>query len=1072
MKSPPWKSLLAAACAALPSLPLSGALSDPIAPADLVFAEVDGIVAAEAEHFISQTQTDVRAFYITSAEEAVGLTPDPDANHAFGASGGAYIEVLPDNRITHGEPLIGGVNFSNEPGKLAILTYRVKFSQPGRYYFWARHYSTGSEDNGFHVGLNGTWPESGQRWQTVKKRAWQWECRQRTAEVHVGVPMQLFIDIPSAGEHRIHISMREDGVELDKWVMATDVDYVPTGMGPEVQIAAGTPPPPFAPPAMEVAEGTVFPPYPDHWSEPPQIETMDYRPLPAGFGFGSGTRAAWIEENLQADAIREALGVALHAKDLFYEGTDFYLDQGKWAAIHPEKHQTASLKTTVPVGNTTYDVALYAVGENDGRSQYEVLMGGRSLGVYVVPDSSQMFEEGPAFVKVWRDVTINEGESLEVRAEVGTDGQEFARARWSKLVFTPKGEDPGKEAAMAAPAPATPTIESALFGERGTDGDASVTVHGDLKPWHKVTLDVMGPFAHELDLRPNPFTDYEMTVTFTHASGEPSYDVPGYFAADGDAGETGAQSGTTWRAHLSPDKPGTWNYAVSFHRGPNAATYHGGTPLAPYDGLSGSFTVAAAERNAPGFYGKGRLTYTGERYLRFAGDGTQFIKAGADAPETYLAYKEFDNTQARKGNVPLKDWGPHLQDWKEGDPTWHGGKGKGIIGSLNYLAGKGLNSFSFLTYNAGGDGDNIWPFVDRDDKFHYDVSKLDQWEIVFAHAQKLGLYLHFKLQENELDDHRAGARRNPKIIPEAMDAGENGPERRLYFREIIARFGHHLALNWNFGEENTQTYREQTDMFDYVAAVDPYNHHRVIHTFPQQQTAIYTSLLGDKSNLTGISAQNYWKQTHQWTHQWIEASAAAGRQWVVANDEVNPASYGVPADPGYEGQDGWAGNDDQEKYNLHHIRKYTLWGNLMAGGAGVEYYFGYKAPQNDLVCEDLRSRDRSWDYCSYALKFFWGLDTDLNTLASANHLVGNQPGENGNWCLANEDELYVIYLPEGGDVEIDLTSADGNYNLAWYNPRTGKARLSDTKVAGGAKVSLKSTDESHEDWAIVLRRIR
>ena len=71
-------------------------------------------------------------------------------------------------------------------------------------------------------------------------------------------------------------------------------------------------------------------------------------------------------------------------------------------------------------------------------------------------------------------------------------------------------------------------------------------------------------------------------------------------------------------------------------------------------------------------------------------------------------------------------------------PTWKDGKGKGLIGAINYLSSKGANSMSFLPYNAGGDGDNVWPFVDRDDKFHYDVSKLDQWQIVFDHAQPRG----------------------------------------------------------------------------------------------------------------------------------------------------------------------------------------------------------------------------------------------------------------------------------------------------------------------------------------------
>ena len=35
-----------------------------------------------------------------------------------------------------------------------------------------------------------------------------------------------------------------------------------------------------------------------------------------------------------------------------------------------------------------------------------------------------------------------------------------------------------------------------------------------------------------------------------------------------------------------------------------------------------------------------------------------------------------------------------------------------------------------------------------------------------------------------------------------LDNGEVGVERRLYYRDLIARFGHHLALNWNLGEEN------------------------------------------------------------------------------------------------------------------------------------------------------------------------------------------------------------------------------------------------------------------------------
>lgn len=602
-------------------------------------------------------------------------------------------------------------------------------------------------------------------------------------------------------------------------------------------------------------------------------------------------------------------------------------------------------------------------------------------------------------------------------------------------------------------------------GPRPDDGTAAVSIQGERKQWHTLTLDLDGPYAHERDLRPNAFTDYAFEVTFTPAKGGRSYRIPGFFAADGEAAETGAEGGTVWRAHFSPDQSGTWNYALRFLHGPNAATYGGGAPLAPYHGLTGSFEIAPTDKTTPDFRARGRLAYVGERYLRFLGDGSAFLKVGADSPETYLACIDFDNTLALKPDVPLKTWAPHVRDWRTGDPAWRTGRGKGIIGSINYLASKGVNSLSFLTYNAGGDGDNVWPFVERNDKLHYDVSKLAQWEIVFAHAQQRGLHLHFKLQENENDDHRAQAARTPRLIPEAMDAGETGPERRLYFREMIARFGHHLALNWNFGEENTQSYEEQVAMLDYVASLDPYGHPRVIHTFPEQQDRVYSSLLGTRSLLTGTSLQNHWRHTHERTLHWVRASIAEGRPWVVANDEQNPAGLGVPPDPDYAtfGQR-TAGKDLQ--YDLHDIRKHTLWGNLMAGGAGVEYYFGYRLPQNDLLCEDLRSRDRSWNYGRLALHFFRSLAIDVAQFQPADALVHPAPAVADAWCLAAPGKLYVVYFLQGGPATLDLTGHPGDYRLAWFDPRTGQTS-SAGQLSGGGRVSL-PTPPSSDDWALTV----
>lgn len=367
--------------------------SDPIVSKNLVFAEKDGFVAVEAEHFIAQKKTNIRAWHLTHRDQKPVFTPDGDPAHVGNASGGAYLEILPDSRRNHSEKLIPGENFSNEPGKLAILSYKIHFNETGRYYVWVRAYSTGSEDNGIHVGLDGIWPESGQRMQWCQgKNDWRWESKQRTAKNHCGEPYKIYLDIETTGTHLVQFSMREDGFEFDQFLLTKEREYKrPLGPVPVSSVHAGKRPPYF----QFVRK------FPDHWGEPPRIQTRDYRPLPGGFGRGSSTLAAWIQKNLDADIKKK---------------------------------------------------------EAENKSE---------------------------------------------------------------------------------------------------DGDGSVNIHGELKQWHKVTLDIKGPFLSELHAYgKNPFLDYNMTVMFEHESGTPKYRVPGYFAGDGEAANTSSTDGNIWRAHLSPDKIG------------------------------------------------------------------------------------------------------------------------------------------------------------------------------------------------------------------------------------------------------------------------------------------------------------------------------------------------------------------------------------------------------------------------------------------------------------------------------------------------------------------------------------
>ena len=240
------------------------------------------------------------------------------------------------------------------------------------------------------------------------------------------------------------------------------------------------------------------------------------------------------------------------------------------------------------------------------------------------------------------------------------------------------------------------------------------------------------------------------------------------------------------------------------------------------------------------FRAQGLLRYTGQRYLQFAHTGTYFIKGGADSPENFLGYADFDQTYdsadlKRAGEAAgeefIHHYQPHVEDWQSGDPTWDDGKGKGIIGALNYLASKGMNSVYFLTYNIdGGDGQDVWPWTSPEEKLRFDCSKLDQWEIVFSHMDQLGLALHVVTQETEND--------------QGLDGGELGRQRKLYYRELIARFAHHPALVWNLGEENTNTTEQRKAFARYIHDLDPYDHPIVCHTYPGKYDEVYSPLLG------------------------------------------------------------------------------------------------------------------------------------------------------------------------------------------------------------------------------------
>jgi hypothetical protein len=585
----------------------------------------------------------------------------------------------------------------------------------------------------------------------------------------------------------------------------------------------------------------------------------------------------------------------------------------------------------------------------------------------------------------------------------------------------------------------TASDEAAVFVLPATGGSGIVS--GELKKWHKVTLSFTGPSTGET-ATPNPFTDYRLNVTFTHPATGKSYVVPGYFAADGNAANTSANTGNVWRVHFAPDETGAWTYTAAFRSGTNIATStSAGSTAGFFDGDAGNFTIAATDKTGRDFRGKGRLQYVGRHHLRFAETGEYFMKAGVDAPENLLAYADFDGDFKTdgQGDTYIKSWTPHVADWQSGDPVWQGTKGKGLIGAINYLASEGLNSVSFLTMNINGDDKNVFPYTSYGERSRLDVSRLAQWETVFEHGTRKGLYLHFKTQETE----------NQNLL----DGGDLGNQRKLYYRELIARFGHHPALNWNLGEECTATYSRKQAWSNYFYDTDPYRHHLVIHNGSN-----HYDMLGNGSKLTGFSLQlnaSDFTDMFVMTKDYIDRSEDADRPWVVACDEPGDSrlSLRTDSDPGTSHTD---------------ARKNALWGNIMAGGAGVEWYFGYDTAHSDLTCQDFRSRDSFWDVCRHALQFLDAEDVPFENMRNQNSLVSGF-GNNANRCLAKTGDTYLVQLHSGGTHTLNLSGTSGGFTVKWFNPRTG-ATVTRPSVTGGGSVSLGSPpDTTTQDWIVLLR---
>ena len=137
----------------------------------------------------------------------------------------------------------------------------------------------------------------------------------------------------------------------------------------------------------------------------------------------------------------------------------------------------------------------------------------------------------------------------------------------------------------------------------------------------------------------------------------------------------------------------------------------------------------------------------------------------------------------------------------------------------------------------------------------------------------------------------------------------------------------------------------------------------------------------------------------------------------------------------------------------------------MAGSWGIEWYFGYMYPNNDLDLEDFRSRDQIWSMTRHALEFIHEY-LPFPEMTSADHLST----DSGVYVLAKAGQTYAVYVPSGGSARLDLEGSAGEFEVSWFNPAEGGGLEEGVAVSGPGIVRLgPAPGESAQDWVALVR---
>jgi hypothetical protein len=633
----------------------------------------------------------------------------------------------------------------------------------------------------------------------------------------------------------------------------------------------------------------------------------------------------------------------------------------------------------------------------------------------------------------------------------------------------------------------------------------------------KITLGFEGPFASETGTtqrrseyyRPSStFADYRLDVLFTttidmtdkQQPGQPvSYNIPGFYSGVGDSANTNMSSGSVWLCHFRPPVPGIYNWTASFVKGMNVAQNLGTGDSAKYmDGVSGTFVVASstiaagdtstADIDMGGIATSNDLTLTsktdrllvhqqasGRNVYQFANSDKKFIKVGMGSHLINVLAKCSHQDGIISGNVSSIDAkaASHYDSYYiEGNPTFAGGQGKCSIGAVNYIANQTINTITISTLDVD---DDVHPFVsdifiDGGDVetatamryMFYDVSRLAQWDIILDWVESKGLAINMLLYSQNDDD-------DEDYLYDPYDA-KNGAlydTRRLYYREMIARFSHHTKITWIIRGMNA---KDVTERSKYIRSVDPYQNPILVGISVDDMA---TSLQRIPTiNGVSVSFPTYMKDIRSFTNDdKISSSISNLISATVGLTSKAIIEYVTMV-------------DTTVHKDTDSIRQQLIWTTVMGSGIGLSGGFSFNFVDIDGERDNTKLISVSLDQLRIATSEFWLNATSISYWDMRN---SNTRVSAGSFCLSERGgNIFVVYK-KLGESTINLVldpKLDVDYSILWYDPRIGgkllpgsvpevalsNSSILDTAGTVSTIVSLgKPPSKTTEDWIAVVQ---